>query len=78
MGIPLGSDPLKSFTVIEENPSCLIMGSFRFKNVIDQTIDLFEGNGIRVLAPRKGNVVRGDDEGDRLLWEFVRRSGEKR
>lgn len=38
-------------------PTVTIVGSFRFKDRIDQIIGQFEQNGINVLAPGKGRVT---------------------
>jgi len=62
-------NPLGRFKEIpvSESPSCVILGRFKHKDVIDETIRLFEANGIKVNAPRVGNVVTEDDGGYKLL-----------
>ena len=45
---------------------CVIIGSFRFTDKINEAIDQFERNGIKVLAPRRGRVIQ-DIEGYKVL-----------
>jgi hypothetical protein len=44
-----------------QKPKAVILGSFRFYSEIQNTRERFERNGIEVLMPRAGEVVRVDE-----------------
>lgn len=53
-------------TARERRPTVTIIGSLRFKDKIDEVIDLLQTSGIEVVAPRKATVA-GEIHGFRFL-----------